>query len=166
MEQNIKKFRTRSGLNFAMNEHLYLAVLADEQSLTKMECHIMAGEFFSQIISFLATLILLFNRQFSFVNILSGNVFASLFATLIWFIVPLYKIPGVSVIITLLGQTFFRFCLHIITIIVLSFAVFSDWKIILFCLISGGIASILNPLVFGYQFSLKRNNNIAKYVLK
>lgn len=166
MAENARKFRTRSGLNFAMDEKLYFAVSEDEQSFTKMECHIMAGEYVSQIIRFLATLILAFNGHFSFVNILSTNVLASLLATLIWIIVPLYKVPGVSLIITLLGQMFFRFFIHIIVIIVLSFAVFSDWKIILFSLISGGIAWIINSLVFGYGFSVKHNNSIAEYVLK
>ena len=132
MEQNIKKFRTRSGLNFTMDEELYWAVLEDEQSFTKMECHIMAGEYFSQIIRFLVTLVLLFNGQFSFMAILLGNVLSGLFATIIWFIIPLYKCPGVSLVITLLGQMVFRFCLHIVAIIALSFAVFSDWKIIPF----------------------------------
>lgn len=166
MGQNIKKWRTRSGLNFAMDEELYCSVSEDEQAFDKMEWHIMAGEYFPQIMRFVGTLILLFNGKFDFISILLTNVCVGVFCTLIWFAVPFYKVSGISLFLALVGQTVFRFFLHIIAIVVLSLTVFSDWKIILFSLISDIIASILNSLIFGYRFSAKRNNDIAKYVLK
>ena len=166
MQSGIKKFRTRSGLNFAMDEELYYSVAEKEQTLDKTEWHIMAGEYFPQIMRFAATLILLLYGKFDFVSIFLTNVCVEVISTLIWFALPIYKIPAVSLIFSLIGQTVFRFFIHFIAIGVFSFTIFNDWKIILFSIISGIVASVLNSLIFGYRFSAKRNNDIAKFVLK
>lgn len=166
MENKILKFRTRSGLNFAMDEKLYHAVSENDDKLTMTECHIMAGDYFPQIMRFIGTLVLIFNGKIDFISILVVNVVVTIISTLIWFIIPLYKLPGVSSAITLLGQIVFRFFIHIITLIILSLAVCNDWKVIVFSLLSGGIAMILDSFVFGYRFSIKRNNDIANHVLK
>ncbi len=166
MESNFKKYRTRSGLNFAMDEGLYCSIAKKEQTLDKTEWHIMAGEYFPQIMRFVATLILLFYGKYDLVSILLTNVSVGVICTLIWFALPIYKIPAVSLTFSLIGQTFFRFFVHIIVIGVLSFTIFNDWKVILFSIISGIVASVLNSLIFGYRFSARRNNDIAKYVLK
>lgn len=166
MEQNIKKWRTRSGLNFAMDEDLYYSVIENEQTLDRMETHIMAGEFFPQVTRFIGTLILLFNGKFDFISILLTNVCIEIVCRFLWVALPLYRIPGFSVLLTVIGQTVFRFFLHFITIIVLSLTIFDNWKIILFYIIVSVIVLIAGSLVFGYLFSVKRNNDIAKHVTK
>lgn len=163
---SLKKWRTRSGLNYAMDEDLYYSIIENETYLDKVEMHIMSGEFFPQIIRFIAILLLLFNNTFEFTSILYTDVCVGILSTVLWFIVPLYKIPGVSCVLVMLGQTVFRYCLHIVLIVILSLTIFSNWKIILFCLISGFIYYILSSCIFGYLFSSKRNNNIARFVLK
>ena len=166
MGSNLKKWQTRSGLNFAMDEDLYYAVIKNETAYDQMETHIMAGEFFPQIMRFVATLIMLFNGYFDFTSIIIANLVTEILCTLLWFTLPLYKIPGISLLLTLIGQTVLRFYVHITTIVVLSLFLFSNWKLILFCLISGIIVYNFGALVFGYGFSAKLNNNIAKHVLR
>ena len=166
MGTNMKKWQTRSGLNFVMDETLYYAVIENETAYYRMETHIMAGENFPQIMRFIATLIVLFNGHFDFASIFLTNLITEITFTLLWFTLPLCKIPGISLIFTLIGQIVFRFLIHISIIVILSLTIFSNWVIIPFCLISGTIVFILSSYIFGYKFSANRNNNIAKYVLK
>lgn len=162
----LKKYRTRSGLNFVMDEESYDSISQDELAYDKMESHIMSGEYFPQIMRFVGVLILLFIGKFDFLSILLVNLCVGVCSTLLWFAIPLYKIPGISLVITLIGQTIFRLFLHFVCIVILSLTVFGDWIIIIFSLIAGIIASTLNSLIFGYRFSINRNNAIAQYLLK
>ena len=166
MYQNIKKFQTRSGLNFAMDENLYYSVAENENTLDKTEVHIMAETYFPQTIRFIATLILLFCEKSNFLSIFLINVGVEVLCNIIWVKIPLFKIPGFSIIFTLIGQTVFRFFLPTITIIILSLTVFDNWLIIVFYLISCLIVLMLSSLLFGYRFSVKRNNDIAQYVMR
>ena len=165
MYQNIKKFQTRSGLNFAMDESLYYSIAENENTLDKVEVHIMAETYFPQIMRFVATLILLFCGEYDFLSILLINVCVEVLCNVVWITIPLFKIPALSMIFTMIGQTIFKFFLPTIAIIILSLTVFDNWLIIIFYLISCFIALILDSLIFGYRFSAKHNNYIAQYVI-
>ena len=104
------------------------------------------------------------NGKTSFRDILLCNLISGLFFTLEWFWIRFYKIPGLSFITCFIGSYFFRFFLHYIVIAVIAFFVVDDWKVLLFCAISGIITSIIKTILSARLSSVKYHDEVVKYV--
>ena len=169
MANEYSKMRTRSGMNFAMNENLYEQVCYnDSQGLTLdvFETILNAGAYFPQINRFIATLVLLFMGYRDWLSILLVNIVVGGISTFIWHHSSLYKIYGLTSAYFFGGAVICKNFLHLILLLILSIFVFHNWKICLIVILAGLVSSAIESLLSGYRNTYKQNNEIAEYSIE
>ena len=169
MTNEYSKMRTRSGMNFAMNENLYEQVCYnDSQGLTLdiFETILNAGAYFPQINRFVATLVLLFLGYRDWVSIFLVNILIGGISTFVWHHSSMYKIYGMTSAYFFIGAIIFKNFLHIVLFLVLAIFVFHDWKICLAVILAGLVSSAIESWMSGYRNTYKQNNEIAEYSIE
>ena len=136
----------------------------DEAKWISFNNFINAGLYFSQILQFITVLVVILNGKTSWSDIVFCNLMAGVGYTSVWYLLKLYKMPGLSFICCFLGGNIFRFYIHFIPLGIISLLVIKDWKILLFCIIGGVIAQIVKTILYGLFATTKYNDEIAKYV--
>lgn len=169
MTTEYKKFRTRSGLNFVMSEHLFEEVVNNDPNgytLDLFERAVMAREFFPQINRYIATIVVLFMGYTDVLPIFLANLITGVLSAVIWNYSSLFKVKALSSIYCLLGQTVFRLCIHILIMAALAFFAFHDWKILLYAVLAGILAGLVEARLCGYRQTAEQNNSMAMFAIK
>lgn len=168
MSTKYKVFKTRSGLKYALNEDLYSSVICNDEkgeTLDLFETFLLAGEYFPQINRFIAMVILFLSGNASIVSLLIVNLIVGIASELLWNHSSLYKLRPLSMFYMLLGQTVFKWCIHIVIIICLAIFISNNWLLALFSIIFGILTNIIGAFVSGYNNTYKHNNNMANYAI-
>ena len=134
-------------------------------ALDDFEAIVMTGSFFPAVNRFVATLVVLFLGHTDFQSILLTNLVVGSLSEIIWNNTSLYKIAPLTMLYVLIGQTVFRLFLHIVALIVLSLFVFHSWLIIVYAIITGIVAQLVEAKISGHRYTCKHNNAIAQYLI-
>lgn len=155
-----------SGLNISISTDTYDNHFEfTPYQLSSFDDKINAGNYFPQIMQFIAVVSVILNGKTSFREILLCNIIFGIGNMLLWFWGRFYKTPLFSFVSCLIGRVFFKFSLHYVVIAVIAFFVVKDWKVLLFCVISGIITYILKLLLFSHFLNkTKYNDEVVRYV--
>lgn len=157
-----------SGLNVNLSEKVHDECYCDfdEPKYLIFNNIITSGQYFPQIMQFIFVVIAIFNERTSFLDIFICNLLSGIFYTIIWFLFRFYKIPGINSICYLIGETVFKHFLHFVAIAIVSLFVINNWKVILFCMISGIITFFIKTLLYNKFSNVKYADEVAIYVSK
>ena len=125
---------------------------------------ISAGIYFPQIVQFINVFVGILQGYTDWKVIILGSILSGGFYTLLWFLFHFYKIPGLSALSCLLGGSIFRFNLHIVAIAAVAFFVVKDWKVLVYCIIAGIIATLIRVILFSVLSNVKYNDGVVKYI--
>lgn len=166
--EKIVTIKLLSGLNVDLSERVHDECYCnfDEIQYFSFSNIMNSSLYFPQIMQFIFVMICICNGHTSFIDVFLCNLLSGVFYTAIWFLLKLYIIPGINFISCFIGGNIFRYFLHFIVIAIVSLAVIGDWKIIIFCLISGLITSIVKIFLSAKLSTVKYNDKVAIYVSK
>ena len=102
----------------------------------------------------------------SFRDVFLCNLFNGTWFTVAWYLLKLYRIPGINFISCFIGGNIFRYFLHFVVIAIVSLFVIGDWKVILYCLAGGFVTNIVRTFLFATFSTVKYNDGVAIYVSK
>lgn len=162
----IEKIKLPSGYNVDISVDSYDNHYCNftESQFLSFNNFINAGLYYPQIVQYVAVIVAILNGRTSFKEILLCNLIGGIVFTLTWFWGHLYTIPALAFVSCLIGSCFFRFFLHYIVIAVIAFFVVKDWKVLLFCAISGIITSIIKTLLSARLSTVKYHDRVVRYV--
>ena len=160
-----KIYKTKSGLKYSMDKKRHDELESNLKFLIHCEGYIVTREYFIQLCIVVATFIFLFLWYTKFYQIFCCNIIIGIISMLLYKMLPLYKIMIIPMISSFFGVFVFRFFIHFIIIGILSFTIFDNGWIFIYCIISGVFTNIIISLLDGYKQTLKQNNEIADYVL-
>lgn len=166
-EEN-ERIRLLSGINVELSPQVYYQCYCnfEETKYFSFSNIINSGLYFPQIMQFISVMIGICKGYTSFKDIFLCNLLSGVFYTIIWFLLRLYKIPGINFISCFIGGNIFRYFLHFVAIAIVALAVIGDWKIIIFCLIGGFVTSLISSFLFVKFSTVKYNDEVAIYVSK
>lgn len=128
----------------------------------KRFCNTMdASLYFPQIVQFSMVLRCFELGDVEFRTILLTCLCYGLGYTLMWYLLRLDKIPGLASICCTLGKYVFRFCLHYIVIAAVALFVFEDWRIIVYCAVSGWATGFVNTWVSARLSTVKYTDQVV-----
>ena len=136
----------------------------DENQYFSFSNIINSGLYFPQIMQFVCVMICICKGNTSFKDIFLCNLFCGTGYTVAWFLLKLYKIPGINFVSCFIGGNIFRLFLHFVVIAIVSLFVIGDWKVVLYCLIGGFVTSIVKNFLFAKLSTVKYNDEVAIYV--
>ena len=167
VEENVR-IKLLSGTNVDLSEKVYDECYCnfDETKYFSFSNIINSGLYFPQIVQFIYVLIGICKGHTSFKDIFLCSLLSGCFYTILWFLAKLYKIPGINFISCFIGSYIFKYFIHFIVITIVSLAVINDWKIIVYCLITGCVTSIIRILMFVKLSTVQYNDEVAIYVSK
>lgn len=166
-EENVR-VNLLSGASVLMAQEVYDEHYCDFDE-TKHFCFnniINSGMYFPQVMQFICVMIAICNGYTSFVEILLCNLLSSVLFTVVWFLLKLYKLPGINFISCFIVGNVFRYFLHIIAIAVVSLTVIGNWKVLVFCLIGGVIARPIAGYLSAKMSTVKYNDEVTIHVSK
>lgn len=138
----------------------------DEAKYASFSNMMNSGQYFPQIIQFIMVISCILKGRPSFLDILLCNLIFGAGYTILWYLLKLYKLPGLAFISCLIGATIFRLYLHFIVIAVVSLFTVGNWKIILYCIISGFITQFVKSFLCSTFETVKYSDEVAMYVSK
>ena len=168
MNGEIVRIKLLSGLNVDLSGKVYdeCYLNFDDKKYFTFSNMLNSSQYFPQIMQFVSVMIGICKGYTSFKDIFLCNLLSGVFYTIIWFILKLYKLPGINFISCFIGGNIFRYFLHFIPIAIVSLLVIDDWKVIVYCLI-GGLATHIVASILCAKFStVKYNDEVAIYVSK
>lgn len=163
------RFKLLSGTNVELSEKVYdeCYLEFEETKYFSFSNIINSGLYFPQIVQFVYVMIGICKGHTSFKDIFLSSLLTGVFYTIFWFWTKLYKlIPGISFISCFIGSYIFKYFIHFIVIVIVSLATMNDWKIIVYCLITGCVTSIIRSFLFVKLSTVKYNDEVAIYVSK
>lgn len=157
-----------SGTNVELSGKVYdeCYLEFDEEKYFCFSNMINSGLYFPQIVQFIYVMIGICKGHTSFKDIFLCSLLSGCFYTILWFLVKLYKTPGINFISCFIGSYVFKYFIHFIVIAIVSLTAMNDWKIIVYCLITGCITSIIRSFLFVKLSTVKYNDEVAIYVSK
>ena len=158
------KLQSGCNVNLSIQAHDEYYCEFDESKYFSFSNIINSGLYFPQIMQFVCVMICIITGHVSFVEIFICNLTAGIGFTVAWFMLKLYKLPGINFLSCLIGGNIFRFFLHFIVIAIVSFFLMRDWKIFLFCLLGGLVTVLVRSFLFSLFSSVKYNDEVVKYV--
>lgn len=159
------KIQLLSGLNVDLSERVHDEYYCEfnERQYYCFSNMINSGQYFPQIMQFINVISCILKRHTTFSDILLCNLIFGAGYTILWHLLKLYKVPGLSFLSCLIGKTIFRLFLHFIIIAVLAFATIGNWKILPYCLIGGFITQIVKSFLCASLGNAKYNDEVAIY---
>lgn len=160
--------RLESGLNVVLSDTVHDEYFRyfDEVKYASFSHMLDSGLYFSQIVQFIMVMSSILNGHTSFKEIFLCNIYFGVGYTVIWYLCKMYKLPGVSFLCCLIERILFRFFLHFVVIAIVSLFVIGNWKIILYCAISGFVTQIVKTFLYAFLANVKYNDEVAIYVSK
>ena len=160
--------RLESGLNVVLSDRVHDEYLCyfDDAKYASFCNMLNSGLYFPQIVQFIMVMSSILNGHTSFKDIFLCNIFFGAGYTVIWHLMKMYKLPGISFLSCLIGASIFRLFLHFVVIAIVSLFVIGNWKIILYCAISGFVTQIVKTFLYAFLANVKYNDEVAIYVSK
>lgn len=168
MDSQKVRVRLPSGQNVDLSENVYEQYYCsfDEKEFFNFSNAMNAEQYFPQILQFFFVMRWIFNGRTSLREILICNLAFGITYTVLWFVLKLYKLPGLSLLSCFLGTYIFRFCLHFIAIAIIAFFVIGDLKVILYCMIGGIITQLIKSFLSATLSTAKYADEVAIYVTR
>ena len=123
-----------------------------------------SGIYFPQIMQFILTITLIIRNDASFGSVLLYNLVGGIGFTVVWFLLKLYRIPGISFTCCLIGGNVFRYYIHFVIIAIVSIFIMEEWIIILFCIIGGVLTQIVKTFLFALFSNSRYNDDVILHV--
>lgn len=163
MNNETEPIRLPSGYIVHLSQDIYAAYYLnfDEAKETLFISMMESGHFFPQIMQFIYVMIGICSGHTSFIDILISNLWWGVGNMILWYILKMYKIPGINTVCTLIGQTVFRFKINWLSIVIVALLIINDWKIILYCMIAAAITSLIKVLMFTWLSNKNYNDKVA-----
>lgn len=160
------RIKLSSGLNVDLSVKVHDECYRnfDEVKYVSFSNMLNSSQYFPQIVQFIMVMSSICNGHTSFKDIFLCNMFFGVGYTVIWYLLKLYKLPGISFLSCLIGGSIFRLCLHFVVIAIVSLFVIGNWKIILYCAISGFITQFVKSFLASLFATVKYNDEVAIYV--
>lgn len=160
------RIKLLSGLNVDLSVKVYDECYCnfDEAKYGTFSNMLNSSQYFPQFVQFVMVMINICKGYTSFKDIFLCNLIFGSGYTVIWYLLKMYKLPGISFISCLIGGSIFRLCLHFVAIAIVSLFVIGDWKIILYCLIGGFITQLVKSFLASSFATVKYNDEVAIYV--
>ena len=155
-----------SGCNIPLSEDVYKNFYSDfsKWEWLKFNHIINSGIYFPQIMQFILTLTLIIRNDTSFSSVLLYNLVGGIGFTIVWFLLKLYRIPGISFISCLIGGNVFRYYIHFVIIAIVSIFIMEEWIIILFCIVGGVLTQIVKTFLFALFSNSRYNDDVVHHV--
>ena len=157
-----------SGCNVDLSEKVHDERFCnfDENKYFSFSNAINAGLYFPQIMQFICVIFYICKGYTSFKDVFLCNLIFGSGYTVVWYLLKLYKVPGLSFISCLIGSYIFRFFLHFLAIAVVSVFVIGDWKVVFYCIIGGFATRLVAAFLSATLATVKYNDEVAIYVSK
>lgn len=111
MYNNIAMVQLTPKLSISISEDARKACYCNftEAQVLRFTSIICNGLSFPQIIAFVFSVIAIFYGETSFIDLLLCNLIASVGFTLIWYLIKLYKLPGINFLCSFINSILFHF---------------------------------------------------------
>ena len=162
------RIRLESGLNVDLSVKVHDECYCnfDEAKYFSFSNALNSSQYFPQIVQFIMVMGSILGGHTSFKDIFLCSIFFGTGYTAIWYLLKLYKLPGFSFISCLIGGSIFRLGLHFLAIAIVSLFIIGNWKIILYCAISGFVTQFVKTFLSALLGNVKYNDEVAIYVSK
>ena len=162
------RIRLLSGLNVDLSVKVHDEYFRnfDDAKYFSFSNMLNSSQYFPQIVQFIMVMSSICNGHTSFKDIFLCNMFFGAGYTVIWYLLKMYKLPGISFLSCLIGRNIFRLFLHFVVIAIVSLLVVGNWKIILYCAISGFITQFVKSFLQASFATVTYNDEVAIYVSK
>lgn len=163
MNNENEPIRLPSGYTIYLSQHVYYEHFSnfDAMQTTIFYSMMESGHYFPQIMQFIFVMIGLCSGYASFADILILNLMFGIGNMILWYLLKLYKIPGINTICDIIGKTLLRVKANWLAIIIVALFIISDWEIIPYSMISAAITSFIKVLMFTWLSNEKYNDKVA-----
>jgi len=160
-ETEIIKMPSGHIINLSQDVYADCFLNFDEAKETIFYAMIQSGHYFPQIMQFIFVMVGLCTGHASFGSVVLFSLLFGTVSMILWFLLKLHMIPGINVLCTVIGGTFFRFKIHWIAIIAVALLFVGDWKVILFYIAASLLTGFIKTILFAKLSNTKYNDSIA-----
>lgn len=168
MENEIEIIELPSSHRVKLSQIVVAEYFSDfsETTLLLFDDCISSGVYFPRIVRWFSLLTTLFMGHSEWYYLLLGNVLPGIFATIIWYLFRLYRIPILCMVSSILGNEIMKFYMHYFPLAIFCVFILHSWKLFLVCIFSSLIARGVCAAVRALMATVKYNDAVALYVSK
>lgn len=163
MNKETEIIKLPSGYIINLSQDIYANYFLDfdEAKETIFYAMMQSGHYFPQIMQFIFVTVGLCTGHASFTSVMLSSLLFGVGNMILWFLLKLHMLPGINVICTVIGGTFFKFKIHWIATIAIALFLVGDWKVILYYIAASLLTGLIKTLLFTKLSNIKYNDRIA-----